>query len=66
MPKSSGQNLKITRLAPSRPSPSRPIKRFTQPPPAAPPPHRSAEELLEEMKRILKNPPGIDPRQQVY
>jgi hypothetical protein len=27
------------------------------------PPHRSAKEIAAEVKRIGKNPPGIDPRQ---
>jgi hypothetical protein len=63
MPKSSGQDLKVTRAAPSRPSPpSRPIKRFVQPPPAAPrpapPPPTASNKLAAETIRIAANPPN--------
>jgi hypothetical protein len=46
--------------------PSTPIKTFTRPPPAPRPPSPSAKELVDQVKRIAKNPPGIDPRQQRF
>jgi hypothetical protein len=55
--------MKTVRTAPPKPQPSRPIKNFKQPPPAPRPPSPSAKQLVDQVKRIGKNPPGIDPRQ---
>jgi hypothetical protein len=58
--------MSITRTPSPKSQPSRPIKRFTPPPPAPSPPAPSSNQLAAEMKRIAEDPPGIDPRQQVY
>jgi hypothetical protein len=72
MPKASGQNLKVTRLAP-RPQPvARPIMRFNQPaqgphhnPPAATPPTPS-NEVAAHAVRVASSPGGIDPKMMHY
>jgi hypothetical protein len=71
MPKPSGAEMKITRLAP-RPQPaSRPIMSFT-PPTAAPPPSHGkppeggSNEIAAHAVRVASHPGSIDPRQQRY
>jgi hypothetical protein len=54
------------RSPPPKPQPSWPIKTFKQPTPAPRPPSPAAKQLVDQVKRIGKNPPGIDPRQMRY
>jgi hypothetical protein len=71
MPKPSGAEMKITRLAP-RPQPqARPIKSFVQPPPAPPPSHGKppqggSNEIAAHAVRVASTPGKIDPRQMRY
>lgn len=61
---------KSVRTAPSKPQPSRPIKRFAPPPPAPPMPSQrsssASNKTAADTIRQANNPKGIDPTQQRY